>query len=207
MVARLLAQLPQAIETWEAKDARMASLARNRPPQPRPDPNASAFATLVASLIHQQVSLPAGRSILRRVRSASGGRIVPKRLLALGPDRLRHAGVSPQKQRYLLDLARRVDAGELNLRTVGRRPDDEVVEALTQVTGIGPWTAKMFLMFFLQRPDVVAPEDLGLRLAVARNYEIPPSRTEAFLVRQSEAWKPYRTLACLTLWENKTEPS
>ncbi len=181
----------------------MAGLASTHPPRLRPAPGSSAFAHLVESLIHQQVSLAAGRTILARLRQTCGGRITPERVLRQDEARLQAAGVSRQKRSYLLDLAGKVDSRELRLHRLGSAKNDEVIDQLTQVRGIGAWTAKMFLIFYLQRPDVVAPEDLGLRLAAARAYRLPMARTERFLERRAPVWSPYGSLACLTLWENK----
>lgn len=203
VVRRLLHELPAAIKRWQATDPVLADLARRRPPGPRPGRRDSAFATLVESLLHQQVSLAAGRSIVRRVRTACGGRITPQAIVRLSPQRLRAAGVSRQKQSYIRDLARRTRSGALDFRRLASQSDDEVVEALTAVRGIGPWTAKMFLLFHLERPNVVSPEDFGLRLAASRIYRVRLSRTSRFLESRARVWSPYGSLACLTLWQHK----
>lgn len=204
MVARDLASdLPVALKRWAQTDPVMERLARARPPRALPRPRRSAFASLVLSLLQQQVSVAAGHSIAKRVIASCGGRITPKAILAQSPTRLRAAGVSRQKRSYIRDLARRATRGDLDFRALARRSDAEVLERLTRVRGVGTWTAKMFLMFHLRRPDVVAPEDLGLRLAASRAYGVPLTRAAGFLETQHEAWRPYGSLACLTLWTHK----
>lgn len=200
---RLLAQLPGAIRLWEERDPVMARLARTNPPAPSSDHRGSGFHSLATSLLHQQVSLAAGRSITRRLRRACGGRLTPARLLRRSVKELRAAGVSRQKASYLRDLAARVDSGRLDFRRLRGASDAAVIEALTAVKGIGPWTAKMFLLFHLERPDVVAPEDLGLRLAVSDAYGVRMDRTARFLERNADRWSPHGSLACLTLWAHK----
>lgn len=200
---RLLAHLPDAIRAWETRDPVLARLARATPPRPASDRRTSGFHSLTVSLLHQQVSLAAGRSITRRLTRACGGRITPSRLLRLPPETIRGSGVSRMKASYLRDLAVRVDSARLEFRRLRTASDEEVVEALTAVRGIGPWTAKMFLLFHLQRPDVVAPEDLGLRLAVADAYGVRMDRTARFLERNAPRWSPYGSLASLTLWAHK----
>jgi DNA-3-methyladenine glycosylase II len=200
VVDRLLAQLPDAVRRWESSDPVLARLARERPPRPVRGPRSSAFAQLVESLVHQQVSLAAGRTIFARLRASCGGRVTPERVLALGPRRLRACGLSRQKRDYVLDLARKVESKELDLRRLSRLADPDAVESLTQVRGIGAWTAKMFLLFHLQRPDVLAPDDLGLQIAAAQVYGIQPKAAKAFLAARAEAWSPYGSLASLTLW-------
>lgn len=203
MTVRLLNLLPRAVHAWNRSDPKLASWARRRPPQPWTKPVGGPFVHLVHSLLQQQVSIAAGRSIAGELRAACGGRITPGVLRTLSTARLRAAGVSRQKQTYLRDLARRTEEGELDFRAMRRRTDEEVIEALTGVHGIGPWTAKMFLIFHLERPDVVAPEDLGLQIGAVRAFRVPMARARRVLERRSVRWAPYRSLACLTLWACK----
>jgi DNA-3-methyladenine glycosylase II len=204
VVERILADLPRAVRRWARTDPVLAAMARRDPPRANWGRRQSAFASLVGSLVHQQVSLAAGRAILARLSTACDGRITPKRVLDLGPRRLRSCGLSRQKRRYVLDLARHVDAGTLDLRRLRRLPDADIVDALTQVNGIGPWTAKMFLLFDLQRKDVLAPDDLGLQIAASRAYGIPTSKARTFLEGRRAAWSPFASLASLTLWHARS---
>ena len=113
---------------------------------------------------------------------------------------LRAVGLSGQKVRYLRDLCRRVEAGSLPLAALSLMADEEVIAALTQVKGIGRWTAEMFLMFRLQRPDVLPVDDLGIVKAVQRAYRLRNTPTAKRLIRLGESWRPYRSVACWYLW-------
>lgn len=161
---------------------------------------APPFAALVGSITHQQVSLAAGRSIYRRVEAASGGVVTPDGILAAGPEDLRAAGLSRSKVAYVLDLAQKARDGEVDFARVATMDDAAIIEMLTEVKGIGVWTAKMFLIFHLDRPDVSAPEDLGLQLAVARAFKVPRARAAKKMVSMAPAWSPYNSVAALTLW-------
>jgi DNA-3-methyladenine glycosylase II len=156
-------------------------------------------------LTHQQVSVAAGRSIARKVQAACGGRITAQAIRRLSEAELRACGVSRQKQAYIRDLAEKAVNGEVDFRRLARMDDAAVIEALTRIKGIGTWTAKMFLLFHLRRPDVVAPEDLGLRMAVARAYRVPMSRAQRVMDHRRPLWSPYGSLASLVLWAHKDE--
>lgn len=201
--SRLHAQLPAALRHWAKTDPVLARLARSQGPRPMPLPRASGFASLVIALLHQQVSVAAGRSITRKVQTACGGRITPRAIARASESELRACGVSRQKLGYLRDLAERTLRREVDFRRFAQMTDAEVIENLTRVKGIGSWTAKMFLLFHLQRPDVVAPEDLGLRLAAARAYRVPVSRAARLLESRQAHWSPYGSLASLVLWTHK----
>jgi DNA-3-methyladenine glycosylase II len=203
----LQAAFPRAIRHWTKTDPVLARLARSQGPRRLPLPRAGGFASLVISMLHQQVSVAAGRSITRKVQAACGGRITAHALARLGADELRACGVSRQKQGYLQDLARRTLDGDVDFRRFAAMSDQQVIETLTRVKGIGSWTAKMFLLFHLQRPDVVAPEDLGLRIAVARAYKVPPSRAAKIMLQRQPSWSPYGSLASLVLWAHKDGPA
>jgi DNA-3-methyladenine glycosylase II len=119
------------------------------------------------------------------------------------PDRLRSAaGLSHAKVRYLRSLAEHVLDGSLDLDTLGDLPDDEVIAALSAVSGIGPWSAQLFLMLHLRRPDVLVSGDLGIRRAVMVRYGLPAMRKPAEVDQIGERWRPYRSLACMYLWRS-----
>ena len=126
----------------------------------------------------------------------------PAELLAVEPDALRAAGLSRAKVAYLRDLAERVERGELELDRFSALPDEEVSAQLLAVKGLGRWTVDMFLMFHLRRPDVVASGDLGIRRAVELAYGLPTRPSIADVERIAEPWRPYRTTACVYLWES-----
>jgi DNA-3-methyladenine glycosylase II len=165
----------------------------------RPDP----FQALARAIVGQQLSVKAAASIWGKVEEQFGGRTPkPKQLLARDPDELRKAGLSRSKVSFLRDLAERASDGRLKLRRLGELPDEDVIAQLLEVKGIGRWTAEMFLIFHLGRPDVVSTGDLGIRRAVQIAYGMDelPGPTE--LERIAEPWRPHRTLACLYLWRS-----
>lgn len=196
----LLADLPKAKRRWARTDPVLAALAREAPPPARAFGAALPFRALVESITHQQVSLQAGRTIFARVDAACGGPATPEGILKAGPDALRAAGLSRPKVAYVLDLAQKSVTGEVDLARIAELPDDDIIEQLTRVRGIGVWTAKMFLLFHLGRPDVFVPEDLGIQLAVEKAYDVPRSRVQAKLRTRQALWSPYNSLAALTLW-------
>ena len=124
----------------------------------------------------------------------------PRRLRRTPDDRLRAVGISPQKLRYIRDLCARTMDGSLALDALEALPDEDVIAALTSVKGIGRWTAEMFLMFRLHRPDVLPVGDLGIVKAVQRAYKLRLAPTPVRLTRLGENWRPYRSVACWYLW-------
>jgi DNA-3-methyladenine glycosylase II len=161
------------------------------------------FAALTSSILYQQVSGAAAATVQRRLHALYGDRPPePGELLATDADTLRGAGVSRQKQSYLRDLAAHTVNGSLPFDALGDMSDDEVIAALTQVKGIGKWTAQMFLMFRLGRPDVLPELDLGIRNAVQRAYRMRKPPDAARLHKVGAAWAPYRTIASWYLWRS-----
>jgi DNA-3-methyladenine glycosylase II len=166
----------------------------------RPD---DAYGALLRAIVGQQLSTRAARAIYARVLDLFGGRVPkPTELLAIEPDVLRAAGLSRAKVAYLRDLAQRVETGQLEIDHLTDLPDDEVSAQLLAVKGLGRWTVDMFLMFHLRRPDVVASGDLGIRRAVELAYGLPARPSIAEVERIAEPWRPYRTTACVYLWES-----
>ncbi|HEX2022953.1 MAG TPA: DNA-3-methyladenine glycosylase 2 family protein [Candidatus Thermoplasmatota archaeon] len=196
----LHALVPKARRRFAKTDPVLARILRDHPLPQRSIVPEGAFEALVSSIAHQQVSIAAGRTIYGRVAEASGGAVTPAGILAAGPDGLRAAGLSRPKASYVLDLAQRARSGELDFARMASAGDEEIVEALTAVKGIGAWTAKMFLIFHLSRPDVLAHEDLGLQVAVAKAYRVPRAKAAAKMQRLAPAWSPYASVAALSLW-------
>jgi DNA-3-methyladenine glycosylase II len=154
-------------------------------------------------VVGQQLSVQAAATIYGRVLDLFGGETpAPKALLEVEPQRLREAGLSGRKVEYVRDLASHVLSGELELDRLAELTDEEVVAEITAVRGFGVWSAQMFLIFFLERPDVLPTGDLGIRNAVKRAYELAEVPTPAELTEIAEAWRPQRTLACIYLWES-----
>ena len=162
------------------------------------------YGALVRTIVGQQLSTHAARAIYERLTQRFGGRApTPEEILAEDPDELRTSvGLSHAKVRYLRSLAEHALDGSLDLGKLGRLPDEEVTARLTAVNGIGRWSADIFLMFHLQRPDVLPVGDLGIRKAFQSVYGLPalPEATE--MERIAEPWRPYRSLACLFLWRS-----
>ena len=162
-----------------------------------------AYGALLRAIVGQQLSTKAARTIFERLTGLYGGRTpTPAELIATDPEELRGVGLSYSKAAYLRDLAERIEDGDLDLDHISEQSDARVVEELTQVKGLGRWTAEMFLMFHLGRPDVLPVGDLGIRKAAMIEYgleELPDPET---LERLGERWRPHRTLACLYLWRS-----
>ncbi|HVZ23732.1 MAG TPA: DNA-3-methyladenine glycosylase [Vicinamibacterales bacterium] len=159
------------------------------------------FRALVHAIIAQQLSTKAAATIERRFAALfPGGVPTPDGIAALTDAQIRAVGVSGQKLRYMRDLCARVQSGALALHALGALPDAAVIEMLTQVKGIGRWTAEMFLMFRLQRPDVLPVGDLGIIKAVQRAYGLRKAPSPERLARIGESWRPYRSVACWYLW-------
>jgi DNA-3-methyladenine glycosylase II len=165
----------------------------------RPD---DAYGSLVRTIVGQQLSTKAARTIYGRLAAHFGDRPpTPAELIAADEQTLRAAGLSRQKIGYLRDLAHRVHRGELEMDRLRELSDEEVSKRITSVKGLGRWSADMFLMFHLRRPDVLPVGDLGIRRAVESVYGLPGLPDENDLRTLAEPWRPRRTLACLYLWK------
>lgn len=162
------------------------------------------YGALVRSIAGQQLSVKAAAAIWRKLLDRFDGQTPkPEQVLADDPEELRAAaGFSRAKVSYLRSLAEHVLANDLRLDRFGDLADEEAIAELTAVKGIGEWTAHMFLMFTLHRPDVLAVGDLGVRNAAARAYELPGPPAPAELTALAEPWRPHRTRACLYLWRS-----
>lgn len=196
----LLELVPKARRRFARTDPVLHAILKAHPLPKRSLDFTDPFEALVGSIAHQQVSLAAGRAIFGRVQAACGGAVRPAPLLAAGPDALRAAGLSRPKVAYALDLAAKALSREVDFDALPAMADAEIVEALTRVKGIGVWTAKMFLLFHLARPDVLPHEDLGLQIAVSRAYKVPRARAAARMAKLGPAWSPYASVASLALW-------
>lgn len=162
---------------------------------------ADAYGALLRAIVGQQLSTKAAQTIYGRMLDLFGGHVpTPRQLIGADPDQIRAAGLSRPKIAYLRDLAERIEDGELELARLAELPDEAVSEQLTAVKGLGQWTADMFLIFHLGRPDVLPVGDLGIRRAVEREYELTDIPAPEEVVRLAEPWRPFRTLGCLYLW-------
>jgi DNA-3-methyladenine glycosylase II len=164
---------------------------------------ADPYGALLRAIVGQQLSTKAARTIYGRVTDLfDGSAPTPEQLLGASEEDLRGAGLSGRKVEYIRDLAAHVISGELELDRLDELPDEQVIEEIVAVRGLGQWTAEMFLIFHLERPDVLSGGDLGIRKAVGIEYgldEMPPPQR---VLEIGEPWRPHRSLASLYLWES-----
>jgi DNA-3-methyladenine glycosylase II len=169
-------------------------------------PPLDAFGTLIFQVVGQQLSVSSTRTIVARLRERFGGHMPsPQELLALDAQELRASGMSTRKAITLRSLAERFIDGRLSERSLARMTDEEIEAALTEIPGIGPWTAHGFLIVALDRPDVLLSGDLALRRAVQHAYGFDHLPTEAEMVQVAERWRPHRGLAVSYLFASESE--
>ncbi len=188
------------------------------------------FHSLAEAIVYQQLNGKAAVTIFKRFAALAGDPLTPEGILKLTPEQMRAVGLSKQKSSYLVDMASRAHRGELNFSRLPGMSDEEVIEHLTQVKGVGVWTAHMFLMFTLRRPNILPTGDFGLRMAVYKHYlekRAAKKRTEktgnvkgrkgprkktlspkitlptpAQMEKIAKPWEPYRSIACWYLWRS-----
>lgn len=181
-----------------------AAIAQYGAPEPVAGPgrmlHPSRFAALARSVIGQQLSVKAARTIHGRVVDLLGGDPTPQLVLEQSTQALRSCGLSGAKVRALQGIATAVLAGEIDLDALDSIPEEEAEASLIALPGVGPWTAHMFLMFVLGHPDVVAPGDVGVRNGLARIFALEERPTPAETVAMADAWRPHRTAACRLAW-------
>lgn len=196
-----------AVEQLRASDDTLKAIIDERGPldldtrqRGRPE---DPYGALLRSIVGQQLSTKAARSIYNRLVELFGGKTPsPQELLDADPETVRAVGLSNAKVRYVRSLAEHVLSGELELDKLDSLGDEEVEREVTAVKGLGQWTAHMFLIFHLGRPDVLPVGDLGVRRAVERAYGLEELPSAEELERLGERWAPYRSLASLYLWES-----
>jgi DNA-3-methyladenine glycosylase II len=186
------------------RDPILASLIRQHGPCRIADAlRADHFSALVRAIIFQQLSTKAASTIHGRLMALMPeNTVTPAALAAITDTQFRSVGVSRQKSMYLRDLCEKIGAGEVALEAIDALDDEAVITTLTKVKGIGRWTAEMFLMFRLHRPDVLPVGDLGILTAVQKAYRLRKRPTPDRLRTLGEAWKPYRSIACWYLWRS-----
>jgi DNA-3-methyladenine glycosylase II len=189
------------------------------------------FHSLAEAIVYQQLNGKAAETIFKRFATLAGQPLTPGGILKLTPEQLRAVGLSKQKSAYLVDMSERAHRGELDFSRLGDMSDNEVIEHLTQVKGVGVWTAHMFLMFTLRRPDVLPTGDFGIRMAMYKHYLEKRARnngngslrvsklaktsaaskkpkqkiilpTPGQMQKIAKAWVPYRSVACWYLWQS-----
>jgi DNA-3-methyladenine glycosylase II len=171
-------------------------------------PPMDLFGALLFQIVGQQLSVAATRRILARIQALFGGHLpAPAELLAVDPGQLREAGLSWRKISTLRDLAERLSDGRLDQDVLASLPDEELMAALTAISGIGPWTVQGVLLIALQREDVVLPGDLALRKAIQAAYQLGHLPTQQEVLDIAEKWRPYRSLATSYLFSAAFEPA
>ncbi|MGY4828918.1 DNA-3-methyladenine glycosylase family protein [Sphaerotilaceae bacterium SBD11-9] len=164
-----------------------------------------AFTTLARSIVGQQISVKAAQSVWDRFAALAGGqstRVMPASVVGMEPARMREAGLSARKVDYLLDLAQHFEAGSVHVRQWQQMDDEAIIDELVAIRGIGRWTAEMFLIFHLLRPNVLPLDDVGLLKGISLNYFSgePVSRAEAREL--GDAWAPFRSVATWYIWRS-----
>ena len=163
-------------------------------------PQGEMFESLVESILSQQLAAPAANAIIKRLRALYGGKLVPQLIYSTSARKLRGAGVSPQKIRYLKDLSSRVVKKKLDLEGLRGKSEGEIIEALDEVLGVGPWTAHMILIFTLGRLDVLPVDDLGVKKGIKKLYSLRVLPKKEKIEALARNWHPYCSVASLYFW-------
>jgi DNA-3-methyladenine glycosylase II len=160
------------------------------------------FHSLAESILYQQLNGKAAVVIFNRFTEQTGDPVTPEGILKLSDAQMRAVGLSKQKTAYLRDLAQKTKDGLLNFERLGDMSNEEVIEHLTQVKGIGVWTAHMFLMFTLRRPDILPTGDYGIQAAMKKHYRKRKWPKPKDMEKIAKSWAPYRSVACWYLWRS-----
>jgi DNA-3-methyladenine glycosylase II len=168
----------------------------------RMDFGPAEFSSLAEAIAYQQLNGKAAATIFRRFAALAGEPLTPNGILRLSDEQLRSVGLSKQKSAYLKDLATKTRDGLLDFASLPDLPDDEVIKHLTQVKGIGVWTAQMFLMFTLKRQDVLPTGDYGVQTAIKKHYRKRKLPKPKEMEKIARVWSPYRSVACWYLWKS-----
>jgi DNA-3-methyladenine glycosylase II len=160
------------------------------------------FHSLAEAIVYQQLNGKAAVTIFKRFTDAAGTPVTPKGVLKLTEQQMRAVGLSKQSPLYLRDLAAKTESGVLNFEKLQTMEEIDVIEHLTQVKGIGVWTAHMFLMFTLRRPDVLPTGDYGIQAAIKKHYRKRKLPKPKDMEKIAKAWSPYRSIACWYLWRS-----
>jgi DNA-3-methyladenine glycosylase II len=160
------------------------------------------FHSLAEAIIYQQLNGKAAITIFKRFAALAGEPLTPEGILKLSDEQMRSVGLSKQKSSYLKDMAERAARGELDFTRLPKMSDDEVIKHLTQVKGVGVWTAHMFLMFTLRRPNVLPTGDFGVQMAIKKHYKKRKLPKPEQMEKIAKPWEPYRSIACWYLWRS-----
>jgi DNA-3-methyladenine glycosylase II len=160
------------------------------------------FHSLAEAILYQQLNGKAAVTIFKRFAALAGEPLTPAGILKLTDEQMRSVGLSKQKSSYLRDMAERALSGQLDFRKLHEMSDDEVIKHLTQVKGVGVWTAQMFLIFTLKRPNVLPTGDFGVQSAIKKHYRKRKLPKPAQMEKLAKPWEPYRSIACWYLWKS-----
>ena len=160
------------------------------------------FSSVAEAIVYQQLNGKAAVTIFNRFAALAGDPLTPEGILKLSDAQLRSVGLSKQKSAYLKDLAKKTSDGLLNFARLPEMTDEEVIEHLTQVKGVGVWTAHMFLMFSLRRPNVLPTGDYGVQVAIKKHYKKRKLPKPKDMEKIAKAWEPYRSVACWYMWRS-----
>jgi DNA-3-methyladenine glycosylase II len=160
------------------------------------------FHSLAEAIVYQQLNGKAAVTIFKRFAALAGEPLTPEGILKLTDQQMRSAGLSKQKTSYLQDMSERARRGDLDFSRLHEFTDEEVIAHLTQVKGVGVWTAHMFLMFTLKRPNVLPTGDFGIRMAMKKLYRKRRMPTPEQMAKIAKAWEPHRSVACWYLWRS-----
>jgi DNA-3-methyladenine glycosylase II len=160
------------------------------------------FSSVAEAIVYQQLNGKAAETIFKRFAALAGEPLTPEGILKLSGEQLRGVGLSKQKSAYLKDLAQKTAEGILDFSKLPELPDEEVIEHLTQVKGIGVWTAHMFLIFSLRRLNVLPTGDYGVQMALKRHYRKRKLPKPKDMEKIARAWEPYRSVACWYMWRS-----
>jgi len=160
------------------------------------------FHSLAEAILYQQLNGKAALTIFKRFTALAGEPLTPQGILKLTAEQMRSAGLSKQKSSYLHDMAERAATGQLDFSKLREMSDEEVIKHLTQVKGVGVWTAQMFLMFTLKRPNILPTGDFGVQMAIKKHYKKRKVPKPVQMEKLAKLWEPYRSIACWYLWKS-----
>jgi DNA-3-methyladenine glycosylase II len=163
---------------------------------------APEFSSVAEAIVYQQLNGKAAVTIFNRFAALAGDPLTPEGILKLSDEQLRSVGLSKQKSAYLKDLSAKTAAGLLDFSRLPELSDEEVIQHLTQVKGVGVWTAQMFLMFSLRRPNVIPTGDYGVQMAIKKHYKKRKLPKPDIMEKIAKPWVPYRSIACWYLWRS-----
>ncbi len=193
--------MPSALKHLTSADPVLAGIIEQIGPY-KPRYATPTFENMARSIAYQQLHGKAAATIFGRLLDACDLELTPQSVLKLSIEQMRACGLSKQKLSYIRDLAEKTISGDVNFEQLRAMDDEDVIEHLTRVKGIGRWSAQMFLMFALRRPDIMPVVDLGINMAIKRAYRKRKVPKPPQILKIAEPWRPYRSVACWYLWRS-----